>query len=177
MTQVMLALIGLFQQELGAGLRYAGRYVIGIAPTDVANLKGRMLGVQTWREHSENSDRGMQVTGHQWMLGGLLAKVGERWRCFPVWLCLVSGKQHPSHFVVSPTGAVHPMSIWETVIAMVAQAASMVTGAPVYVVMGAYFAKACMCTPLIEMGITLLTRLRHDNETTVGSNSDLYLRD
>ncbi len=28
--------------------------------------------------------------------------------------------------------------------------------------MDAYFAKACMFNPLIEMGITLLTRLRHD---------------
>jgi hypothetical protein len=102
------------------------------------------------------------VTGHQWMLGGLLARLGDRWCCFPVWPRLVSGKQHPSHFVVSPDGQAHRMSIWETALAMVSQAASMLTGAPLCVVMDAYFAKACMLNPLIELGITLLTRLRHD---------------
>jgi len=162
MDQVMLAIIGLLQQELGEGLKYAGRYVIGIDPTFVAKVKGRMLGVQKWREHSENPDRGSQVIGHQWMLGGLLTRLGERWRCFPVWSRLVSGKQHPSHFVVSATGEAHPMSIWETAIAMGSQASSMLTGVPLCMVMDAYFAKACMFNPLIEMGVTLLTRLRHD---------------
>jgi hypothetical protein len=161
-NQVMLALIGLLQQELGDTLKYAGRYVIALDPTFVAKVKGRMLGVQTWREHSENPDRGTQVTGHQWMLGGLLTKLGERWRCFPVWSRLVSGKQNPSHFVVSPDGEAHRMSIWETAIAMISQAASMLSGAPLCVVMDAYFAKACMLNALIEMGVTLITRLRHD---------------
>jgi hypothetical protein len=162
MAQVMRALIGVLQQEVGAGLLYAGRYVIGIDPTFVAKVKGRMLGVQKWREHSKNPDRGVQVVGHQWMVGGLLAKLGERWRCFPIWSRLVSGKQHPAHFVVSPAKEAHPMSIWETAIAMVAQASAMLTGAPLCVVMDAYFAKACMLNPLLEMGVTLLTRLRHD---------------
>lgn len=162
MDQVMLALIGLLQQELGAKLTYAGRYVIAIDPTFVAKIKGRMLGVQTWRQHSENPDRSTKVIGHQWMLGGMLTRLGERWRCFPIWSRLVSGKQNPSHFVVSAPGQAHPMSIWETAIAMVSQAAAMVTGAPLCVVMDAYFAKACMLNPVIEMGVTLLTRLRHD---------------
>ena len=162
MAQVMRALVGLLHRELGDGLKYAGRYVIGIDPTFVAKVKGRMLGVQKWRQSSENPDRGTQVIGHQWMLGGLLTKLGARWRCFPIWSRLVSGKQHPSHFVVSPEGQAHPMSIWETAIAMVSQAAAMLTGAPLCVVMDAYFAKACMFNPLLEMGVTLLTRLRHD---------------
>lgn len=162
MDQVIQALIGLLQQELGESLTYAGRYVIAIDPTFVAKVKGRMLGVQTWREHSENPDRGTQVTGHQWMLGGLLAKLGDRWRGFPVWSRLVSGKQQPSHFVVSPDGQAHRMSIWETAIAMISQAAAMLSGAPLCVVMDAYFAKACMMNALIAMGVTLITRLRHD---------------
>ncbi len=95
-------------------------------------------------------------------LGGLLTKLGERWRCFPLWSRLVSGKQHPSHFVVSSTGQAHPMSIWETALAMVLQASSMLPGAPLCVVMDAYFAKACLLNPLIAEKITLLTRLRHD---------------
>jgi hypothetical protein len=161
-TQVMLALVGLLQQELGDALRYGGRYVMALDPTYVAKVKGRMLGVQRWREHSEHPDRGMQITGHQWMLGGLLAKLGDRWRCFPIWSRLVSGKQHSSHFVVSPAGEAQVMTIWDTAIAVVLQAAAMLTGAPLCVVMDAYFAKACMMNPLLEEDITLLTRLRHD---------------
>ena len=41
MNQVMLVLIRLLQQELGEGLRYAGRYIIGLDPTYVAKVKGR----------------------------------------------------------------------------------------------------------------------------------------
>lgn len=171
MIQVMRALIGLLQQELGDTLRYAGRSVIALDPTYVAKVKGRMLGVQRWREHSDNPDRGTQVTGHQWLLGGPLVKLGERWRCFPVWSRLVSGKRHPSHFVVSPAGEVQVMSLWDTAMAMVSQASSMLTGAPMCVVLDAYFAKACMFNPLVELGITLLTRLRHD---AVGWDDPVY---
>jgi hypothetical protein len=121
-----------------------------------------MLGVQRWREHSRNPDRQTQVTGHQWMLGGLLAKLGEQWRCFPVWSRLVSGKQNPSHFVVSSNGEGHPMTIWETALAVVLQAQSLLTGAPLCAVMDAYFAKACIFNALRESGVTLITRLRHD---------------
>jgi len=171
MTQVMLALIRLLHQELGDRLRYAGRYVIGIDPTFVAKVKGRMLGVQKWREHSQNPDRGVQVVGHHWMLGGVLTRLGEHWRCFPIWSRLVSGKKHLSHFVApdgeekpsdDDTQEAHPMSIWETALAMILQASSMLGTTGLCVVMDAYFAKACMFNPLLEKGITLLTRLRHD---------------
>lgn len=162
MNQVMQSLVNVLQAELGEKLLYAGRYVMGLDPTYVAKVKGRMLGVQRWREHSENPDRGMTVTGHQWMLGGLLTRLGDRWRCFPIWSRLVSGQKAPSHFVVSPEGEVHSMSIWETAISIVFHASGMLTGAPLCVVMDAYFAKACMFNPLMEAGITLITRLRHD---------------
>jgi len=170
MNQVIFALVGVLKHELGDGLKYAGRYVIGIDPTFVAKVKGRMLGVQKWREHSQNPDRGMQVVGHHWMFGGLLTKLGDQWRCFPIWSHLVSGKQHPSHIVVPDNTQLkedekkpaHPMSIWETAIAMVLQASSMLTGAPMCVVMDAYFAKACMFNALLKEKVALITRLRHD---------------
>jgi hypothetical protein len=54
---------------------------------------------------------------------------------------------------------------------MILQAASMLTGAPLCVVMDAYVAKACMFTPLLELGITVLTRLRHD---AVGWDDPVY---
>jgi hypothetical protein len=162
MTQVMGGLVGLLQQELGETLRYAGRDVMGVDPTYVAKVKGRMAGVQRWREHSTNPDRQTQVTGHQWMLGGLLAKLGDRWRCLPVWSRRVSGQQNPSHVVVAATGAVQPMTIWDTALAVVLQAQAMLTGAPLGAVRDAYFAHACMGNALRDVGVTLITRLRHD---------------
>ena len=47
----------------------------------------------------------------------------------------------------------------------------MLPGAPMCVVLDVYFAKACMFTPLLELGITLLTRLRHD---AVGWDDPVY---
>ncbi len=171
MHQVMQSMVSVLQEELGQGLQYAGRYIVSLDPTYIAKVKGRMLGVQRWQQHSENPDRGIQIIGHHWMLGGLLAKLGDRWRCFPVWSHLVAGKRNPSHIVVSPEGDAHVMSIWETALAMIAQAAAMLTGAPICVVMDAYFAKACMFNPLLEAGITLITRLRHD---AVGWDDPVY---
>jgi hypothetical protein len=171
MTHVMQSLVGLLQQELGETGKYAGRYVIGVDPTYIAKVKGRMAGVQRWREHSPNPDRQTQVTGHQWMLGGLLAKLGQQWRCFPVWSRLVSGKQNPSHFEVSPRGEVQPMVIWDTALAVVLQSQAMLTGAALCAVMDAYFAKACMFNALKEAGVTLMTRLRHD---AVGWDDPVY---
>lgn len=171
MHDVMRQLVGLLQAELGEALLYAGRYVIGIDPTYVAKVKGRMLGVQRWREHSDNPDRGTFVTGHQWMLGGVLARLGDHWRCFPIWSRLVSGKAAPSHLVVSPKGACHPMSVWETALAMVFQAREMLSQAPLCAVMDAFFAKASMINPLVAEHLTFLSRLRHD---AVGWDDPVY---
>jgi hypothetical protein len=171
MTQMMRSLVGGLQQELGESLLYAGRYVLAVDPTSVAKVKGRMAGVQRWREHSTNPDRQTQVIGHQWMLGGLLTKLGDRWRCLPVWLRLVSGKRSPSHFVVSATGEARPMTIGDTALSVVFQAQMMLTGAPLGVVMDAYCAKACMFNALRDVGVTLITRLRHD---AVGWDDPVY---
>lgn len=171
MTQVKRSLVGLLVQELGESLTYAGRYVLGLDPTYIAKVKGRMAGVQRWREHSTNPDRQTQVTGHQWMVGGLLARLGKQWRCLPIWSQLIAGKQAPSHFVVSATGEVRPMTIWDTALAMVGQAGTLLTGAPVCVVMDAYFAKACMFNAIRDAKMTLITRLRSD---AVGWDDPVY---
>jgi hypothetical protein len=171
MHEVRRQLVGLLHAEWGDQLLYAGRDVIGLDPTYVAKAKGRMLGVQRWRQHSDNPDRGTFVTGHQWLLGGLLIRLGDRWRCAPIWSRLVSGKLAPSHFVVSSKGACWPMTVWETTLAMVLQARDMLSQAPLCAVMDAFFAKACMMNPLLEEGITLLSRLRHD---AVGWDDPVY---
>jgi len=158
MTPVMQSLGGLLQQEWGETGTDAGRSVMGVDPTYVAKVKGRMVGGQRWREPSKHPDRQTQVTGHQWMLGGLLAKLGDRWRCGPGWSRLVSGKQNLSHFVVAATGAVQPMTIWDPALAVIWQAQTMLMGAPLCAVMDAYFAKACMFKALRDVGVTLIPR-------------------
>jgi len=169
--QVQCCLVSLLQRELGEALRYSGRYVLAFDPTFVAKVKGRMLGVQAWRQQSENPDRGTQVVGHHWLLGGMLAKLGASWRCFPVWSRLISGQRAPSHFVGTADGQLHVMTIWETTMAMVLQAVSMLGGVPIVAVMDAYFAKAIMFNFFLEEGRTLITRLRHD---AVGWDDPIY---
>lgn len=171
LPQVTATLIRLLRQEMGDALVYAGHYILALDTTYVAKVRGRMLGVQRWTEHSANPDRGEQVTGHQWALGGLLAWLGDRWQCFPVVARWVSGQQHPSHVVVTPEGHAHLMTFWEAVEAVVFQLAQGVTGTPVCVVVDAYFAKACFLNPMRERAIGVVTRLRHD---AVGWDDPVY---
>ena len=63
------------------------------------------------------------------------------------------------------------MTIWDTALSVVFQAQMMLTGAPLGVVMDAYFAKACMFNALRDVGVTLITRLRHD---AVGWEDPVY---
>ncbi|MCP4104524.1 MAG: transposase [Desulfobacteraceae bacterium] len=171
MNQVTLILLKLLLRELGDAVLYGGCYIIALDPTYVAKVKGKMAGVQMWKQNSDNPDRGEQVTGHNWAIGGLPVRLGDMWRCFPIRTRLISGKLNPSHFVVSPKGECHPMSFREAVPALVFQAAGMLTGHPVCMVADAYFAKAGFINPLTEKSITLATRLRHD---AVGWDDPVY---
>jgi len=119
-----------------------------------------MLGVQKWSKKSGESKQ--SVIGHQWAILGLLRQSNGKWQCLPLLSRLISGKSQPSHFVVDPDGNATPMNFWDTTIAMVTQAASQISAAPLCVVADAYFAKAAFFNPLIQMGVGLLTRLRWD---------------
>ncbi len=92
MTALTSKLMRLVIAELGATLRYGSHYLIGIDTTFAAKVQGRMLGVQKWRQKSQNPDRGKSIVGHHWAIAGFLARIGNRWRCLPVLTRLISGQ-------------------------------------------------------------------------------------
>jgi hypothetical protein len=169
--QVSERLMALVLDKLGHGLLYAHRYLVAIDTTYALKVKGRMLGVQRWSQSSQNPDRKATVVGHHWAIAGLLSFIDSQWQCFPLLTRLISGQTRPSHFVVSPEGESSAMSFWDAVLAVVFVVASSVTSAPLCVVADAYFAKAPFLNPLIEKGIGVVSRLRHD---AVGFDDPLY---
>lgn len=162
LTQVTAQLVSLLGEHLGEALLWGGAYLVALDTTFIAKVKGRMLGVQRWKITSDNPDRGEHLTGHQWALAGLLARFQQRELCFPVLTRLVSGARNPSHFKVSPEGVVSPMTFWDCVLAVVFQMALLLKGRPFRVVADAAFSKAPFLEPLLQQGITVISRLRHD---------------
>lgn len=151
----------LTQAELGSALIYACHYLVGIDTTFAAKVRGRMLGVQKWEQKSNNPDRGKSVVGHHWAIAGFLARMGDRWRCLPFLTRLISGQKQPSQLVVDADGCAKTASFWDTTVAMVRQIAHQISWL-LCIVADAYFAKAPFINPLIEMGVSLVTRLRWD---------------
>jgi len=133
-TALTSKLIRLVIAEEGAALRYGSHYLIGIDTTFAAKVQGRMLGVQKWRQKSQNPDRGKSIVGHHWAIAGFLARIGNRWRCLPVLTRLISGQIKPSHIVVDASGAARTATFWDTTVAMVRQMAQEVCS-----VKGAFF--------------------------------------
>lgn len=160
LSEVIESMIDLLLSELGDSLSYAGHLLLAVDPTMVKKVKGKMSGVQKWRQNSTHPDK--QVIGHQWVIAGFLARVKHQWHCLPVISRLISGKSNPSHFVVDTQGNAQPMGIIAAVLAAVFFVKNSVKAKPLCVVADAFFSKANFINPLVEQGITLVTRLRHD---------------
>lgn len=82
LSEVIESMIDLLVTELGEQLSYAGHLLFAIDPTTVEKVKGKMSGVQKWRQSSKYLDK--QVMGHQWAIGGFLARAKHQWHCLPV---------------------------------------------------------------------------------------------
>lgn len=162
LPKVTTSLFRLLCDQLAAQRWYAGYNLFGVDTTFVAKVKGKMAGVQKWRQHSENPDRGKEIVGHHWVIGGLLVFLSGRWRAFPVIARLISGKQSPFCYVVDTHGACEAMNIWQATLAVIFTAAKSLGHTTLCVVVDAYFSKAPFLNPLIEKLITVVTRLRHD---------------
>ena len=160
LPQVTQHLIGLLIKQLGQALLYAGRYVVAVDTTFAQKVKGRMQGVQRWTENSQNPKRKTSVVGHHWGIAGLLHRIGQRWQCWPVMTKLISGQNHPCHFVVDEHGQAAPQTFWDAVLALVLSVSASLVGAPVTVVADAYFGKAPFLNPLIAHAIGVVSRLR-----------------
>ncbi len=156
-------LLELLQRQAGDALQVHGAYLAVVDTCVIAKNGTRMQGVQAWREHSGNADRGAQVRGQQWGVLGLLGfdEAWERVRCFPLLMRLIPGQLNPFQFIVNAAGEAQRATFWDGVLPLVWHLQTHLQ-APLRVVADAYFAKAPFVQPLVDRGIHVITRLRKD---------------
>jgi hypothetical protein len=160
LTAVTECLIRLVVERLGTQLQVHGAYLVGKDTTLVAKTAKRMLGVQKWKDHSDNADRGAYLIGHHWNLVGLISPWETRWLCWPLVMRLVPGLQGARQWLVGD--AVAPMSFWDAAIAAILEVTRCLGEASVRVVADAYYSKAPLLNGLLARGIHVISRLRKD---------------
>lgn len=157
---VTVSLVTLVVAKLGAQLQVHGAYLLGKDTTLVAKTTTRMVGVQKWKDHSDNADRGTYLVGHHWNLVGLISPWGTRWLCGPLVMRLVPGLKGARQWSVGD--AMEPLSFWDAAIAAILEVTRCLGEAPVRVVADAYYAKAPFLNGLRARGIDVISRLRKD---------------
>jgi Transposase DDE domain len=121
---------------------------------------GTALGVQKWKDHSDNADRGACLIGHHWNLVGLISQWETRWLCWPLVMRLVPGLKGARQWLVGD--AVEVMSFWDAAIAAILEVTRCLGEASVRVVADAFYSKAPFLNELVARGIDVLSRLRKD---------------
>jgi DDE superfamily endonuclease len=159
-TAVTERLVRLVVERLGAQLKVHGAYLLGKDPTLIAKTAKRMLGVQKWKDHSDNADRGAYLVGHHWNLVGLISPWGARWLCWPLVMRLVPGLKGARQWLVGD--AVEPMTFWDAALAVLLEVTQQLGDAAVRVVVDAYYSKAPFFNGLLAHGINVISRLRQD---------------
>ena len=106
MNAVIQSLVQLLLDKLGAQLIIHGTYVAALDTVLIAKNGTKMIGVQKWKDHSGNADRGERLVGHHWGIIGLISfnKMTGKYRCWLTKMCLICGTLNPFHFVVDPEG-------------------------------------------------------------------------
>jgi len=160
LTAITERLVTLVVAKLGAQLQVHGAYLVGTDTTLVAKTAKKMLGVQTWKDHSDNADRGSYLVGHHWNLVGLLSPLGMRWLCWPLVMRLVPGLKGARQWIVGDTAAL--MSFWDAALAAILEVPRCLGEASVRVVADAYYAKAPFLNGLRTHTIHVISRLRKD---------------
>jgi hypothetical protein len=161
---VVGTLLETLKTKLGEQLQIHGAYLAVVDTLLVAKNSLKMPGVQKWKDHSGNSDRGDSIWGHHWALVGLIAfsPLWGRYLCLPLLMQLISGQLNPCQFIVDPQGVVTLATFWDGVLPLIWQLHSQLNQAPLRVVADAYFGKAPFIQPLLNKGIHVITRLRKD---------------
>lgn len=171
LPRVIEKLIGLLLSELGDSLLYAGHYLVAVDTTYVAKGIGRMNGVQKWSQRRNKKEKGNSVVGHHWAICGLLSRLGVKFRCFPIATKLISGQKRPFEFVVNSKGEANSIGFFQSVLALIQQVSQTIDVSRLLIVADAYFSKATFINPLIQLGISVVTRLRKD---AVGFDDPIY---
>lgn len=157
-------LLETLRAKLDDSLKVHGAYLGVIDTLLIAKNGHKMLGIQRWKEHSDNADRGDRIRGHHWAILGLISfsQKWGRYLCFPLLMQLISGQLNPSLIMVDPAGVATLATIWDSVHPLIYQLHQHLNGAALRVVADAYFSKAPFVNPLLQKGIHVISRLRHD---------------
>ena len=150
--------------KLDDSLKVHGAYLGVIDTLLIAKNGHKMLGIQRWKEHSDNADRGDRIRGHHWAILGLISFSQQwgRYLCFPLLMQLISGQLNPSLIMVDPEGVATLATIWDSVHPLIYQLHQHLNRAALRVVADAYFSKAPFVNPLLAKGIQVISKLRHD---------------
>ena len=157
-------LLETLRAKRGDSLQIHGAYLTVVDTLLIAKNGSKMLGIQRWKDHSDNADRGDRIRGHHWAILGLIS-FSQEWRryfCFPLLMQLISGQLNPSLIMVDPAGVATLATIWDSVHPLIYQLHQHLNGAALRVVVDAYFSKAPFVNPLVEKGIHVVSKLRHD---------------
>lgn len=152
------------QTKLADDLQIHGAYLSVVDTLLIAKNGNRMLGIQKWKDCSDNADRGERIRGHHWALVGLISFSHHwgRYLCFPVLMQLISGQLNPSLVMVDPTGIARLATMWDSIHPLLYQLHQHLNQAALRVVADAYFSKAPFVNPLLAHGIHVVSKLRHD---------------
>lgn len=161
MNQVTKTLIHILLKALTDKLYIYGALLLSIDTTFNAKASKKMTGVQKWKDHSGNPDRGEYIIGHQWAIAGFISRFTDRFLCWPVITRIISGKKNPSVYVATPEG-LRPETFWDAVIAVVRQTKDFLDGIAFRVVVDAFFANTAFINPLLALGVHVITRWRKD---------------
>ena len=161
---VLASLLEQVQRKVAERLHVHGAYLAVVDTLLIAKNGHKMIGLQTWKDHSDNADRGERVRGHHWALVGLISYSQHwgRYLCWPVLMQLISGQLNPSLIMVDPNGVATLATLWDSVHPLLYQLHQHLNQAALRVVADAYFSKAPFVNPLLEKGIHVVSKLRHD---------------
>ncbi len=157
-------LVILLRQKLEAQLQVHGGYLAGLDTLLIPKNGQKMSGIQLWKDHSGNADRGERLTGHHWGILGLISfePTSHRYWCWVTKMRLISGKLNPFEFIVDPQGGVRRANFWDGVIPLALDLKQQLGSSLLRVVADAYFCKVPFLAPLVAQGIQVITRMRKD---------------
>ena len=84
LNDAMKTLVTLLREKLETPLQVHGGYLAGLDTLLVAKNGQRMPGIQGWKDHSGNADRGAKLKGHHWSILGLISfePTNKRYWCW-----------------------------------------------------------------------------------------------
>jgi len=168
LNEVIKRMINILIRELADQMKIYGCYLIGLDTFLIAKSGKKMIGVQNWKDHSSNPDRGEYIRGHHWGIGALISRFSDRFLCWPILCRLISGEKEPFLFMTTEDGKAERGQILDAAVAIVYQISLLMGGFPcdggpaLRAVADAFFSKAPFINPLILKGIHLISRLRWD---------------